>query len=186
MLLTVDIVSPLLSSTWNQSLHYSWEPSPSQYVLHLKKKKRKEHHNQTFNTKATENQLKNQMFRKKSYWKSTQLIKNCTTLRWLLSLWDKVLCRKIAGKRVEDGADNQSVCSQVLVRQISQLANATSTDSTDENYCECFLCICSSNVRQNNPPSLLMQLWRIQPMKIIANSSCCICSSNLRQNNPPS
>jgi hypothetical protein len=39
----------------------------------------------------------------------------------------------------EDGVDNQSVCSQVLVRQISQLANAASADSTDENYCQCLL-----------------------------------------------
>jgi hypothetical protein len=45
-----------------------------------------------------------------------------------------VLCRKVAAKRVEDGADNQSVCSQVLVRRISQLANAASANSTDENY----------------------------------------------------
>jgi hypothetical protein len=67
------------------------------------------------------------------------LIKKFTTLRWWLSLWDKVLCRKVAAKRVEDGADNQSVCSQVLVRQISQLANAASGDSTNENYCQCFL-----------------------------------------------
>jgi hypothetical protein len=42
-----------------------------------------------------------------------------------------VLCRKVAAKRVEDGADNQSVCSQVLVRQISQLPNGASGDSTD-------------------------------------------------------
>jgi len=45
-----------------------------------------------------------------------------------------VLCRKVAAKRVEDGVDNQSVCSQVLVRQISQFANAASADSSDENY----------------------------------------------------
>ncbi len=45
-----------------------------------------------------------------------------------------MLCRKVAAKRVEDGADNQSVWCQVLVRQISQLANAASGDSTDENY----------------------------------------------------
>ncbi len=45
-----------------------------------------------------------------------------------------MLCRKVAVKRVEDGVDNQSVCSQVLVRQISQLANGASADSTDENY----------------------------------------------------
>ncbi len=77
--------------------------------------------------------------KKKSSGKSTQLIKKFTTLRWWLSLWDKVLCRKVAAKRVEDGADNQSVCSQVLVRQISQLANAASGDSTNENYCQCFL-----------------------------------------------
>jgi hypothetical protein len=50
-----------------------------------------------------------------------------------------VLCRKVAAKRVEDGMDNQSVLSQVLVRQISQLANAASADPTDENYCQCFL-----------------------------------------------
>ncbi len=43
-----------------------------------------------------------------------------------------MLCRKVAAKRVEDGVDNQSVCSQVLVRKISQLANAPSADSTDE------------------------------------------------------
>jgi hypothetical protein len=51
---------------------------------------------------------------KNSYGKSIQLIKNYTTLRWRWSLWDKVLCRKVAAKRVEDGVDNQSVCSQVL------------------------------------------------------------------------
>jgi len=57
MLHNVGIMSPLLSSTWNESLHLSWELSPSQYVLHLKKKKRKEHHNKTFKTKkAMENQ----------------------------------------------------------------------------------------------------------------------------------
>jgi hypothetical protein len=67
------------------------------------------------------------------------LIKNRTTLRWWWSLWDKVLCRKVVAKRVEDSVDNQSVCSQVLVRQIFQLANAASADSTDENYCQCFL-----------------------------------------------
>jgi hypothetical protein len=60
-------------------------------------------------------------------------------LRWRWSLWNKVLCRKVAAKRVEDGVDNQSLCSQFLVRQISQLANAASADSTDENYCQCFL-----------------------------------------------
>ncbi len=42
-----------------------------------------------------------------------------------------MLCRKVAAKRVEDGVDNQSVCSQVLVRKISQLANAVSADSTE-------------------------------------------------------
>jgi hypothetical protein len=65
------------------------------------------------------------------------LIKNCTTVRWWSSLRDKVLCRKVAAKRVEDGADKQSVCSQVLVRQISQLANAASRHSfrTHEKCC---------------------------------------------------
>ncbi len=138
MLRNVGIMSPLLSSTWNQSLHCSWELSPSQYVLHPKKKKRKEHQHQTFKTKAIENQLKNQTFqKKKSYGKSIQLIKNCTTVRWWSSLQDKVLSRKVAAKRVEDGADKQSACSQVLVRQISQLANAASGDSfiTHEKCC---------------------------------------------------
>jgi len=49
--------------------------------------------------------------KKNSYGKSIQLIKNRTTLRWRWSLWDKVLCRKVAAKRVEDGVDNQSVQS---------------------------------------------------------------------------
>jgi len=46
-----------------------------------------------------------------------------------LSLQNKVLCRKVAAKRVEDGADKQSACSEVLARQISQLANEASGDS---------------------------------------------------------
>jgi hypothetical protein len=46
-----------------------------------------------------------------------------------LNIQNKVLCRKLATKRVEDDEDKQSVCSQVLVRQISQLPNATSGDS---------------------------------------------------------
>ncbi len=65
----VDIVSPLLSLTWTQSLHYSWKLSPLQYVLHPKKKKRKEHHNQTFKTKTIENKLQNQIFQKQQLWK---------------------------------------------------------------------------------------------------------------------
>ncbi len=69
MLRNVGIMSPLLSSTWNQSLHCSWELSPSQYVLRPKRKKRKEHHNQTFKTNAIENQLKNRTFPKKQLWK---------------------------------------------------------------------------------------------------------------------
>jgi hypothetical protein len=71
---------------------------------------------------------------KKKLWKINPIDNKFTTLRWRLSLWDKVLCRKVAAKRVEDGADNQSVCSQVLVRQNSQLVDAASGDSTDENY----------------------------------------------------
>jgi hypothetical protein len=57
------------------------------------------------------------------------LIKICTTLRWHSSIQEKVLCRKLATKRVEDNGDKQSLCSEVvLVREISELANATSGD----------------------------------------------------------
>jgi hypothetical protein len=58
-------------------------------------------------------------------------------VRWWSSLQHKVLCRKVAAKWVEDGADKQSACSQVLVRQISQLANAASGVSfrTHEKCC---------------------------------------------------
>jgi hypothetical protein len=38
---------------------------------------------------------------------------------WQLSIQNKVLCRKLATKRVEDEGDKQSAWSQVLVRQIS-------------------------------------------------------------------
>jgi len=47
----------------------------------MKQKKIKEHHNQTFKTKAIENQLKIKLSTENSYGKSIQLIKNCTTLR---------------------------------------------------------------------------------------------------------
>jgi hypothetical protein len=40
------------------------------------------------------------------------------------SLQGKVLLRREVGKRVEE---KQSVCSQVLVRQISQLVNAAAS-----------------------------------------------------------
>jgi hypothetical protein len=50
--------------------------SPPQYVLHPKRKKRKEHHNQTFKTNAIENQLKNQTFPKKQLWKINPTDKN--------------------------------------------------------------------------------------------------------------
>jgi hypothetical protein len=67
-----------------------------------------------------ENQPNNQTLLKKHYGKSTQLIKNCTaqlhlfaftklarllgrrTLQWRSSLQDKVLCSKVAAKRVEE------------------------------------------------------------------------------------
>jgi len=113
MLRNVDIMSPLLSSTWNQSLNCSWELSRSQYVLHpQKRKKRREHQQLGFQNKGYWKPTQQSNFVIKSYGKSTQLIKTCTTLRWQWSLWDKVLCRKVAAKRVEDGVDNHSVCSQ--------------------------------------------------------------------------
>jgi len=74
-------------------------------------------------TKGIKSQPNNQILFFKSYGKPTQLIKICTTLRRQLSIQEKVLCRKLATKRLEDDGGKQSACSQVLVRQISQLAN---------------------------------------------------------------
>jgi hypothetical protein len=48
MLRNVDIMSPLLSLTWNQSLNCSWELSSSKYVLHTGKMKWKEHQQSDF------------------------------------------------------------------------------------------------------------------------------------------
>jgi len=64
-----------------------------------------------------------------------------------------VLCRKVAAKRVEDGAEQQSVCSQVFVRQISQLANGALGDSLKliKSVASASSCICSFNLGQNNP-----------------------------------
>jgi hypothetical protein len=80
------------------------------------------------------------------------LIKICTTLRWQSSIQEKVLCKKLATKRVEDDGDKQSSCSQVLVKQISQLANATSGDSWQvmKSVASASCCICSSNLWQNS------------------------------------
>jgi hypothetical protein len=86
--------------------------------------------------------FKNKRYRKptqqpNSFGKSTQLIKICTTLRWQLSIRDKVLCREFATKRVEDDGDKQSSCSQVLVREMKSVASAS-------------CCIYFSNLRQNS------------------------------------
>ncbi len=107
-----------------------------------KETKEKNINNQTFKKNLSKINSTVKVSTRKSYGKSTQLIKNCTTVRWWSSLRDKVLCRKVAAKRVEDGADKQSACSQVLVRQISQLANAASGDSfrTHEKCCSCWIC----------------------------------------------
>jgi len=79
----------------------------------------KYNNNQAFK-RTMENQPNNQTLLKKHYGKSTQLIKNCTaqlhlfaftklarllgrrTLQWRSSLQDKVLCSKVAAKRVEE------------------------------------------------------------------------------------
>jgi hypothetical protein len=100
-------------------------------------KREKNINNQTFKKNLSKINSTVKVSTRKSYGKSTRLIKNCTTVRWWSGLRDKVLCRKVAAKRVEDGADKQSVCSQVLVRQISQLANAASRHSfrTHEKCC---------------------------------------------------
>jgi hypothetical protein len=113
-----------------------------------KKLKRKEHQQSDFQKQRV---LKaNPMI--KFFGQSTQLIKFCTTLRWQSSIQDKVLCRKLATKRVEDGVDKQSLCSQVLVSQISQLANATSGDCLQlmKSVASAPCCIYSSNLRQNS------------------------------------
>jgi len=88
----------------------------------------------------------------KFFGKSTQLIKICTTLRWQSSIQDKVLCRKLATKRVEDDEDKQSACSEVLVRQISQLPNARSGDSLQlmKSVASASCCKYSCNLLQNS------------------------------------
>jgi hypothetical protein len=45
-----------------------------------RKRTRKEHHDQSFKTKAIENRLKNQTFQKESSGKSTQLMKKLSPL----------------------------------------------------------------------------------------------------------
>jgi hypothetical protein len=148
MFRNVDIVSPLLSSTWNQSLNCSWELSRSKYVLHTEKMKRKEHQQLDFKKQKVLKANPTIKF----FGKSTQLIKICTTLRWQWSIQDKVLCRKLATKRVEDDEDKQSACSEVLVRQISQLPNARSGDSLQlmKSVASASCCKYSCNLLQNS------------------------------------
>jgi len=148
MLRNVDIMSPLLSWTWNQSLNCSWELSGSKYVLHTEKMKRTEHQQSDFQKQRVSKANPTIKF----FGKSSQLIKICTTLRWQLSIQDKVLCRELATKRVEDDGDKQSSCSQVLMRQMSQLANATSGDSVQlmKSVASASCCIYFSNLRQNS------------------------------------
>jgi hypothetical protein len=102
--------------------------------------------------KWKEKNIKNRTVKNKGYRKPTQLIKICTSLRWQSSIQEKVLCRKLATKRVEDDGDKQSSCSQVLVRQISQLANATSGDCLQlmKSVASASCCIYSSNLLQNS------------------------------------
>jgi hypothetical protein len=71
---------------------------------------------------------------------------NLHHFEWQLSIQEKVLRRKLATKSLEDEGDKQSACSQVLVRQISQLAIATSGDSWQlmKSVASASCCICSS------------------------------------------
>jgi hypothetical protein len=119
--------------------------------------------------KWKEKNINNWTLKNKRYWKptqqldfkkqkvlkanpTTQLIKICTTLRWQWSIQDKVLCRKLATKRVEDDEDKQSACSEVLVRQISQLPNARSGDSLQlmKSVASASCCKYSCNLLQNS------------------------------------
>jgi hypothetical protein len=74
------------------------------------------------------------------------LIENCTTVRWWSSLQNKDLCRRVAAKRVEGGADKQSACSQVHKSPSLLMQHQGILLELMKGVANVSCCICSSNL----------------------------------------